>query len=167
MTYRRPIGVCGIMTPFNFPQAIPTRKIFPALACTNSVVFKPGGDVPHTGHIFVEVLLEAGVPGEVVQLVHGFGGDVGAPLVAPLDVSVVSSTGSTETGRIIGDTCGRMHRRLSLEMGGKNAQIVLPDANMEFALDGVLWDAFGTTGPRCTETSRLLTPREDSRRVRG
>jgi len=156
MTYRRPIGVCGIITPFNFPLAIPTWKIFPALACGNSVVFKPGEDVPHTGHIFVEVLLDAGVPPEVVQLVHGFGEDVGAPLVAHPDVAVVSFTGSTETGRIIGETCGRMHKRLSLEMGGKNAQIVLPDANMELALDGVLWGAFGTTGQRCTATSRLL-----------
>jgi aldehyde dehydrogenase (NAD+) len=156
MTYRRPIGVCGMITPFNFPLAIPTWKIFPALACGNSVVFKPAEDVPHTGHIFVEVLLEAGVPPEVVQLVHGFGEEVGAPLVAHPDVSVVSFTGSTETGRLIGETCGRMHKRLSLEMGGKNAQIVLPDGDMELALEGVLWGAFGTTGQRCTATSRLL-----------
>jgi len=156
MTYRRPIGVCGMVTPFNFPLAIPTWKIFPALACGNSVVFKPAEDVPHTGHLFVEVLLEAGVPPEVVQLVHGFGEEVGAPLVAHPHVPVVSFTGSTETGRRIGETCGRMHKRLSLEMGGKNAQIVLPDANMELALEGVLWGAFGTTGQRCTATSRLL-----------
>ena len=156
MTYRRPIGVCGIITPFNFPLAIPTWKIFPALACGNAVVFKPAEDVPHTGHLFVEVLLEAGVPGEVVQLVHGTGEEVGAPLVEHPHVPVVSFTGSTDTGRIIGETCGRMHKRLSLEMGGKNAQIVLPDADMELALDGVLWGAFGTTGQRCTATSRLL-----------
>ncbi|HSM06371.1 MAG TPA: aldehyde dehydrogenase family protein [Longimicrobiales bacterium] len=156
MTYRRPIGVCGIITPFNFPLAIPTWKIFPALACGNAVVFKPAEDVPHTGHLFVEVLLEAGVPPEVVQLVHGTGEGVGAPLVEHPQVPVVSFTGSTDTGRIIGETCGRMHKRLSLEMGGKNAQIVLPDADMELALDGVLWGAFGTTGQRCTATSRLL-----------
>lgn len=156
MTYRRPIGVCGMITPFNFPLAIPTWKIFPALACGNSVVFKPAEDVPHTGHLFVEILLEAGIPPEVVQLVHGFGEEVGAPLVSHPDVPVISFTGSTETGRMIGETCGRMHKRLSLEMGGKNAQIVMPDADMELAMEGVLWGAFGTTGQRCTATSRLI-----------
>ncbi|HSG47981.1 MAG TPA: aldehyde dehydrogenase family protein, partial [Longimicrobiales bacterium] len=156
MTYRRPIGVCGMITPFNFPMAIPTWKIFPALACGNAVIFKPAEDVPHTGHLFVEVLLEAGVPPEVVQLVHGYGEEVGAPMVTHPDVPVISFTGSTDTGRIIGETCGRMHKRLSLEMGGKNAQIVMPDADMELALEGVLWGAFGTTGQRCTATSRLI-----------
>ncbi|MFW6202303.1 MAG: aldehyde dehydrogenase family protein [Gemmatimonadota bacterium] len=156
MTYRRPIGVCGIITPFNFPLAIPTWKIFPALVCGNSVIFKPAEDVPHTATIFVEVLLEAGLPPEAVQLVHGYGEEVGAALVEHPDVPVVSFTGSTSTGSKIGEVCGRMHKRLSLEMGGKNAQIVMPDANMELALDGVLWGAFGTTGQRCTATSRLL-----------
>lgn len=156
MTYRRPIGVCGIITPFNFPLAIPTWKIFPALACGNSVVFKPAEDVPHTASIFVEILLEAGLPESVIQLVHGRGEDVGAALVEHPGVPVVSFTGSTETGALIGETCGRLHKRLSLEMGGKNAQIVMADADFELALDGVLWGAFGTTGQRCTATSRLL-----------
>lgn len=156
MSYRRPIGVCGIITPFNFPLAIPTWKIFPALVCGNAVVFKPAEDVPHTATLFVEVLLEAGVPPDVIQLVHGFGEEVGAALVQHAGVDAVSFTGSTSTGAKIGEVCGRMHKRLSLEMGGKNAQIVLPDANMELALDGVLWGAFGTTGQRCTATSRLL-----------
>jgi len=160
MTYRRPIGVCGMITPFNFPMAIPTWKIFPALACGNSVIFKPAEDVPHTGHVFIEVLLEAGVPPEVVQLVHGYGEEVGAPMVTHPDVPVISFTGSTDTGRVIGETCGRMHKRLSLEMGGKNAQIVMPDADMELALEGVLWGAFGTTGQRCTATSRLILHRD-------
>ncbi len=155
MTMRRPVGVCGVITPFNFPMAIPTWKMFPALACGNSIVFKPAEDVPHTAHLFVEILLEAGLPPEVVNLVHGFG-DVGAHLVSHPDVPIISFTGSTETGRAIGEVCGRMHKRLSLEMGGKNAQIVMPDASMELALDGVLWGAFGTTGQRCTATSRLL-----------
>jgi len=155
MTMRRPVGVCGVITPFNFPMAIPTWKMFPALACGNSIVFKPAEDVPHTAHLFVEILLEAGLPPEVVNLVHGFG-DVGAHLVAHPDVPIISFTGSTDTGRLIGETCGRMHKRLSLEMGGKNAQIVMPDASMDLALDGVLWGAFGTTGQRCTATSRLL-----------
>lgn len=160
MSYRRPIGVCGMITPFNFPMAIPTWKIFPALVCGNSVVFKPAEDVPHTATLFVEILLEGGIPPEVIQLVHGFGEEVGAPLVNHPDVPVVSFTGSTETGRLIGETCGRMHKRLSLEMGGKNAQIVMPDADMELALEGVLWGAFGTTGQRCTATSRLLLQKD-------
>ncbi|HEU4563370.1 MAG TPA: aldehyde dehydrogenase family protein [Gemmatimonadaceae bacterium] len=156
MSYRRPIGVAGIITPFNFPLAIPTWKIFPALLCGNSVVFKPAEDVPHTATVFVEILLEAGVPPEVINLVHGSGEVVGAAIVDHPEVSLVSFTGSTETGRIVGETCGRMHKRLSLEMGGKNAMIVLDDADLELALEGVLWGAFGTTGQRCTATSRLI-----------
>ncbi|HEY7407762.1 MAG TPA: aldehyde dehydrogenase family protein [Gemmatimonadaceae bacterium] len=156
MSFRRPIGVAGIITPFNFPLAIPTWKIFPALLCGNAVVFKPAEDVPHTGTAFVEVLLEAGLPPEVIQLVHGTGETVGAAIVGHPGVSLVSFTGSTETGRIVGETCGRLHKRLSLEMGGKNAMIVLDDADAELALEGVLWGAFGTTGQRCTATSRLI-----------
>lgn len=156
MTYRRPIGVCGLITPFNFPLAIPTWKGFPALLSGNSIILKPAEDVPHTSTVLVEILLEAGIPPEVVQLVHGYGAEVGNALVEHPDVPVISFTGSTATGSIIGETCGRMHKRLSLEMGGKNAQIVMADANMDLALDGVLWGAFGTTGQRCTATSRLL-----------
>ena len=156
MSFRRPIGVAGIVTPFNFPLAIPTWKIFPALLCGNSVIFKPAEDVPHTGHVFVEILLEAGVPPEVVQLVHGMGEHAGKALVEHPEVPVVSFTGSTETGQLVGETCGRMHKRLSLEMGGKNAMIVLDDADLDLALDGILWGAFGTTGQRCTATSRLI-----------
>jgi acyl-CoA reductase-like NAD-dependent aldehyde dehydrogenase len=155
MSFRRPIGVAGIITPFNFPLAIPTWKIFPALVCGNAVVFKPAEDVPHTGHVFVEILLEAGLPPDVIQLVHG-DGVVGAAIVQHPDVALVSFTGSTETGSKVGETCGRLHKRLSLEMGGKNAQIVLDDAKLDLALDGVLWGAFGTTGQRCTATSRLI-----------
>ena len=155
MSYRRPIGVAGIITPFNFPLAIPTWKMFPALVCGNACVFKPAEDVPHTGTVFVEILLEAGLPPEVIQLVHGRG-ETGAAIVEHPDVPLVSFTGSTETGRTIGETCGRMHKRLSLEMGGKNAQIVLDDADLDLALEGVVWGAFGTTGQRCTATSRLI-----------
>ncbi|MBA3853408.1 MAG: aldehyde dehydrogenase [Gemmatimonas sp.] len=155
MSMRRPIGVAGIITPFNFPLAIPTWKIFPALVCGNAVVFKPGEDVPHTGHVFVEILLEAGLPPEVVQLVHG-DGEAGKAIVEHPGIALVSFTGSTETGSKVGETCGRLHKRLSLEMGGKNAQIVLDDAKLDLALDGVLWGAFGTTGQRCTATSRLI-----------
>jgi alpha-ketoglutaric semialdehyde dehydrogenase len=153
---RRPIGVCGLITPFNFPMAIPTWKAFPALLCGNAVILKPAEDVPHTATVLVEILLEAGLPPEVIQLVHGKGEVVGKAIVEHPRVPVISFTGSTETGRIVGETCGRMHKRLSLEMGGKNAQIVLDDADLDLALDGVLWGAFGTTGQRCTATSRLI-----------
>ncbi len=156
MTFRRPIGVCGIITPFNFPMAIPTWKIFPALACGNSVVFKPAEDAPHTGALFVEILLEAGLPPEVISLVHGAGEEAGAVLVEHAGVPVISFTGSSATGSKIGEICGRLHKRLSLEMGGKNAQIVMPDADLDLALEGVLWGAFGTAGQRRTATSRLI-----------
>lgn len=156
MSFRRPIGVAGIVTPFNFPMAIPTWKMFPALVCGNACVFKPAEDVPHTGAVLVEIMLEAGLPPEVIQLVHGMGETVGAAIVRHPDIPLVSFTGSTETGSKVGEICGRMHKRLSLEMGGKNAQIVFDDADLDLALEGVLWGAFGTTGQRCTATSRLI-----------
>ena len=156
MSFRRPIGVVGLITPFNFPMAIPTWKLFPALVCGNSAILKPAEDVPHTATVLVEILLEAGLPAEVIQLVHGHGEVVGKAIVEHPLVPVISFTGSTETGSLVGATCGRMHKRLSLEMGGKNAQIVLDDANLDLALEGVLWGAFGTTGQRCTATSRLI-----------
>jgi aldehyde dehydrogenase (NAD+) len=156
MAYRRPIGIAGLITPFNFPMAIPTWKMFPALACGNAVIFKPAEDVPHTAHLLVEILVEAGLPPEVLQLVHGQGSVVGRAMVEHPDVPVISFTGSTGTGAVIGATCGKLHKRLSLEMGGKNAMIVMDDADLDLALDGVLWGAFGTTGQRCTATSRLI-----------
>ena len=156
MSYRRPIGIAGLITPFNFPLAIPTWKMFPALLCGNAVIFKPAEDVPLTAHLLVEVLLEAGLPPEVVQLVHGEGSVVGRALVEHPEIPVISFTGSTETGSSIGAACGRMHKRLSLEMGGKNAMIVMDDADLDLALEGVLWGAFGTTGQRCTATSRQI-----------
>jgi alpha-ketoglutaric semialdehyde dehydrogenase len=159
MSVRRPIGVCGLITPFNFPMAIPTWKAFPALLCGNSVILKPSEDVPHTAHLLVEILLEAGLPEQVIQLVHGSDG-AGKALVSHPGVPVISFTGSTATGSAIGAECGRMHKRLSLEMGGKNAMIVMDDADLELALDGVLWGAFGTTGQRCTATSRLIVHRK-------
>ncbi len=156
MSFRRPIGVTGLVTPFNFPMAIPTWKMFPALVCGNSCIFKPAEDVPETGHVLVEILIEAGLPPEVIQLLHGVGESVGAAIVNHPLIPVISFTGSTETGRIVGETCGRMHKRLSLEMGGKNAMMVFNDADLDLAIEGVLWGAFGTTGQRCTATSRLL-----------
>jgi len=160
MSFRRPIGIAGLITPFNFPLAIPTWKLFPALLCGNSAVIKPSEDVPHTTHLLVEILLEAGLPPEVIQLVHGRGPTAGRALVEHPEVPVISFTGSTATGSLIGETCGRMHKRLSLEMGGKNAMIVMDDADLDLALEGVLWGAFGTTGQRCTATSRLLLHRK-------
>jgi aldehyde dehydrogenase (NAD+) len=160
MSFRRPIGVCGLITPFNFPLAIPTWKLFPALACGNSAILKPSEDVPHTAHLLVELLLEAGLPPETIQLVHGRGESAGRALVTHPRVPVISFTGSTTTGAVIGEICGRMHKRLSLEMGGKNAIIVMDDADLDLVLDGVLWGAFGTTGQRCTATSRLLLHRK-------
>src|SRR6476619_1884802 len=160
MSYRRPIGIAGLICPFNFPLAIPTWKMFPALVCGNSVVFKPAEDVPHTGTLLVEILLEAGLPPEVIQLVHGLGETVGAAIVNHPAIPLISFTGSTETGRLVGETCGRLHKRLSLEMGGKNAMLVFDDADLDLALEGVLWGAFGTTGQRCTATSRLILHRK-------
>ncbi len=156
MSFRRPVGIAGLICPFNFPMAIPTWKMFPALVCGNAVIFKPAEDVPHTATILVEALLEAGLPPEVIQLVHGRGETVGAAMVNHPAIPIISFTGSTETGRIVGEVCGRKHKRLSLEMGGKNAQIVMDDADLDLALEGVLWGAFGTTGQRCTATSRLI-----------
>lgn len=156
MSFRRPIGVAGIITPFNFPMAIPTWKMFPALLCGNACIFKPAEDVPQTGHVLVEIMLEAGLPPDAIQLLHGLGEEVGAAIVNHPLIPVISFTGSTETGRIVGEICGRMHKRLSLEMGGKNAMLVFDDANLDLALEGVLWGAFGTTGQRCTATSRLV-----------
>jgi len=156
MTVRTPLGVAGIITPWNFPLAIPTWKIFPALLAGNTVVFKPASDVPLSAHRFVEALVDAGVPPKVVNLVHGGGGEVGTAIVEHPHVPVVSFTGSSYVGRHLGETCGRMLKRLSLELGGKNAQIVMDDADLDLALEGALWGAFGTTGQRCTATSRLI-----------
>ena len=156
VSIRQPIGVAGVITPWNFPMAIPTWKIFPALLSGNSVVFKPASDVPLTGTRLVEILLEAGVPPLAINLVHGTGSRVGVPLVEHPGVDVVSFTGSSVVGRQIGSLCGQGLKRLSLELGGKNAQIVMDDADLDLALEGVLWGAFGTTGQRCTATSRLI-----------
>jgi aldehyde dehydrogenase (NAD+) len=156
MSIRQPIGVAGVITPWNFPMAIPTWKIFPALVCGNCVVFKPASDTPLTATAFVEVLLEAGLPEKVINLVHGSGSQVGQPIVAHPDVALVSFTGSSRVGKQISRTASDSLKRVSLELGGKNAQIVMPDAELALALEGVLWGAFGTTGQRCTATSRLI-----------
>lgn len=156
MSVRVPIGVCGLITPWNFPMAIPTWKMFPALLCGNTVVLKPAEDTPHTAVKLFEIFEEAGVPPGVVNLLHGTGEEAGAALVRHTNVQLVSFTGSTAVGREIAAVCGRNLKRVSLEMGGKNAQIVMEDADLKLALNGALWGAFGTTGQRCTATSRLI-----------
>ncbi len=156
MALRVPIGVAGIVTPWNFPMAIPTWKIFPALLCGNTIVFKPASDTPATATSLVEILLEAGVPEGVINIVHGGGGEVGMAIVGHPDVDLVSFTGSTLVGKKIAEVGAQTLKRVSLELGGKNAQIVMNDASLDLALEGVLWGAFGTTGQRCTATSRLI-----------
>ena len=156
MAMRVPIGVAGIVTPWNFPMAIPTWKIFPALLCGNTIVFKPASDTPATATSLIEILLEAGVPEGVVNLVHGGGGEVGMAIVGHPGVDLISFTGSTGVGKKISEVASATLKRVSLELGGKNAQLVMDDADLELALEGVLWGAFGTTGQRCTATSRLI-----------
>ncbi|MFC1514140.1 aldehyde dehydrogenase family protein, partial [candidate division KSB1 bacterium] len=156
MSFRIPIGVAGVISPWNFPMAIPTWKIFPALVCGNTVVFKPASDTPATAGEFVKILVEAGVPPKVINIVHGTGRGVGTPLVDHPDIDVISFTGSSNVGKIIASSAGTQLKRVSLELGGKNAQIVMDDANIDLAIEGVLWGAFGTTGQRCTATSRLI-----------
>ena len=156
MAIRVPIGVAAIITPWNFPMAIPTWKIFPALLCGNTVVFKAASDTPATATTLVEILLEAGVPPGVINIVHGGGTEVGIAMVDHPDVDLVSFTGSTSVGKKISEIASKSLKRVSLELGGKNAQIVMDDANLDLALEGVLWGAFGTTGQRCTATSRLI-----------
>ena len=155
MSVRRPVGVVGVITAWNFPVAVPTWKIFPAIASGNTVIFKPSEDAPHSGTLLTHVLIDAGVPEGVINLIQG-AGEAGRALVSHEDVDAITFTGSSETGSKIGEVCGRMHKRFSMEMGGKNPQIVMDDADLDLAIEGVLWGAFGTTGQRCTATSRLI-----------
>ena len=156
MTMRQPLGVCGLITPWNFPMAIPTWKMMPALVCGNTVVIKPATLTPLTVWNLVKGAEAVGFPKGVVNYVTGSGRKVGDPLCKHPDVALVSFTGSTDVGRQINLACAPSFKRVGLEMGGKNAVIVMDDANLDLALDGVLWGAFGTTGQRCTATSRCL-----------
>lgn len=155
LSFRMPIGVCGIITAWNFPIAVPSWKIIPALVAGNTIVFKPSEDSPESAIIFAEILEEAGLPAGVFNVVFGKG-DTGSALVEHPDVKLIGFTGSTATGKRIAMRCGELNKKCSLEMGGKNPQIVLDDADLDLALNGVLWGAFGTTGQRCTATSRLI-----------
>jgi aldehyde dehydrogenase (NAD+) len=156
MAVRMPIGVCGMICPWNFPMAIPSWKLLPALVCGNTCVIKPAEDTPLSTFNLVQALTEAGLPKGVVNVVTGFGPETGAPIVEHPDVRAISFTGSSEVGRMVGQVAARSFKPCSLEMGGKNAIIVLDDANLDLALEGVLWGAFGTTGQRCTATSRVI-----------
>jgi aldehyde dehydrogenase (NAD+) len=156
MAVRQPLGVCAMITPWNFPMAIPSWKLLPALVCGNTCVIKPAQDTPLSTFNLVRILVEAGVPRGVVNIVTGFGSAVGGPMTEHADVRAVSLTGSTEVGKIVGTTAAKSFKHCSLELGGKNPMIVLDDANLDLAIDGGLWGAFGTTGQRCTATSRII-----------
>jgi alpha-ketoglutaric semialdehyde dehydrogenase len=156
MSVRMPLGVVGMITPWNFPMAIPSWKLFPALVSGNTCVIKPAEDTPLSTFNLVQAMIDAGLPPGVVNIVTGFGPDAGAPLVEHRDVRAISFTGSSEVGSLVAQRAAANFKPVSLEMGGKNAQIVLDDANLDLALDGALWGAFGTTGQRCTATSRIL-----------
>jgi aldehyde dehydrogenase (NAD+) len=156
MAERHPIGVCAMITPWNFPMAIPSWKLLPALVCGNTCVIKPAQDTPLSTFNLVRVLADAGVPKGVVNIVSGFGSETGAPMLDHPEVRAVSFTGSSAVGRTIGTTAAKSFKHCSLELGGKNPMIVLDDANLELALEGALWGAFGTTGQRCTATSRII-----------
>jgi alpha-ketoglutaric semialdehyde dehydrogenase len=156
MSVRMPIGVVGVITPWNFPIAIPSWKIAPALVCGNTVVFKPARDTPLLGERFVELLVDAGLPPGVLNIVHGGGGAVGDRLVKHPDVRVITLTGSRETGVEVMRNAAEGLKHVHLELGGKNAIVVLDDADLDLAVDGIIWSAFGTSGQRCTAASRVI-----------
>jgi len=156
MSVRQPLGVCSFITPWNFPMAIPSWKTMPALICGNTVVIKPATDTPLSVAHFMRVMDEEGVPPGVVNMVTGSGSKLGDPIIKNPAVRVVSFTGSTEVGRKVSEACAPDFKHVCLEMGGKNVQVVCEDANLDLAVDGCLWGAFGTTGQRCTATSRVV-----------
>jgi len=160
MWVRSPIGVCSLVTPWNFPMAIPSWKVMPALICGNTLVIKPASDTPLSTYNLVQTLVDAGVPRGVVNLVTGSGFEVGTALVVHDDVRVVSFTGSTEVGRKVAEACAGSFKHCCLEMGGKNIIMVMEDANLDLAVDGAIWGGFGTTGQRCTASSRVAVHKD-------
>lgn len=162
---REPVGVVGLITPWNFPIAIPSWKTFPALILGNTVVLKPSPETPVTAALFVKVLEDCGVPPGVVNLVLGSSPELGEALVRHPNVALISFTGSTETGTRVAVEAASCHKRAALEMGGKNAIIVMEDADLDLAVDGITWSAFGTTGQRCTACSRLIVHRDVKERL--
>jgi len=159
MSMRHPLGVVAAITPWNFPLAIPTWKIMPALVLGNAVVFKPASYTPLLAVRLVEILEEAGLPTGVLNLVLGSGAELGDALVTHSGVDLVSFTGSSDTGAHISELAGRLLKRVSCELGGKNAIVVLDDADLDLSLDGIIWSAFGTSGQRCTAASRVIAHR--------
>jgi alpha-ketoglutaric semialdehyde dehydrogenase len=159
MSVRMPIGVVGAITPWNFPIAIPAWKLCPALVCGNTVVLKPAEDTPKLAQRFVELLYEAGLPEGVVQIVHGFGEEAGDALVRHPDVPVITFTGSRDTGVLVTKNAADRLKHVHLELGGKNGIIVMDDADLDLAVDGIVWSAFGTAGQRCTAASRVIVHR--------
>jgi aldehyde dehydrogenase (NAD+) len=153
---RQPIGVCALITPWNFPMAIPSWKMMPALVCGNTLVIKPAEDTPLSTVNLVKAAEEAGVPAGVINIVTGVGEAAGAPLTAHPGVRLVSFTGSTETGRVVAENAARTDKICSLEMGGKNVIMIMDDADLDLAAEGAVWGAFGTSGQRCTASSRIV-----------
>ena len=156
MCVRQPVGLCGLITPWNFPMAIPSWKLIPALVCGNTVVLKPAEDTPLSSYNLVHACEEAGIPPGVVNLVTGEGESAGAAITNHTALRLISFTGSTETGRIVASSCAERNAICSLEMGGKNVIIVMDDADIDLAIEGAIWGAFGTSGQRCTASSRLV-----------
>jgi alpha-ketoglutaric semialdehyde dehydrogenase len=166
MAVRDPAGVVGLITPWNFPIAVPSWKIFPALVAGNAIIWKPSPETPAISAAFVKVFEEAGLPAGVFNLLMAPGADVAKALVSHPNVRVLSFTGSTITGRAIAEAAGKLNKKLSLEMGGKNAILVMDDANIELVTDATLWAAFGTTGQRCTAASRLIVQKSIASKVK-
>ena len=156
MTVRVPLGVVAAITPWSFPLAIPSGKLASALVAGNTVVFKPAEDTPLMAVRFVEILLEAGLPPGVVNLIHGPGEEAGAPLTRHPEVALVSFTGSSDVGREVAIACAAEHKRVSLELGGKNPILVMEDADLDLAVGGTIGGGFGTSGQCCTAASRIL-----------
>src|SRR3954469_23183118 len=156
MCVRQPVGLCGLITPWNFPMAIPSWKLIPALVCGNTVVIKPAEDTPLSTYNLVKSCEEAGIPPGVVNMVAGYGETAGAALVGHPSVRLISFTGSTEVGRIVAGACAERNAICSLEMGGKNVIMVMDDADLDLAVEGAVWGAFGTSGQRCTASSRIV-----------
>jgi alpha-ketoglutaric semialdehyde dehydrogenase len=160
MAVRAPVGVAGLITPWNFPIAIPSWKAMPALICGNTVVLKPAEDTPLSTYNLAQALSDAGLPPGVLNVVFGEGPDAGAPILNHPDVNLVSFTGSTDVGRIVSQACAPTFKRCHLEMGGKNIIVVMDDANLDLAIDGAIWGGFGTTGQRCTAASRVAVQKK-------
>jgi alpha-ketoglutaric semialdehyde dehydrogenase len=164
MCVRQPVGVCSLITPWNFPMAIPSWKMMPALICGNTLVIKPAEDTPLSTINLVKAAVDAGVPPGVINIVMGAGEEAGAALTDHPDVRLVSFTGSTETGRIVAENAARTDKICSLEMGGKNVIVVMDDGDLDLAVEGAVWGAFGTSGQRCTASSRIVVHKKVYRR---